>query len=493
MGRVMKRGAGILMHISSLPSPYGIGTFGKAAYEFADRLAEAGQTYWQVLPVGPTGYGDSPYQSFSSFAGNPYFIDIDMLIKDGFLKKDDVDRHDFGSDPGFVDYGRVFENRFRLLEAAYKKSSDTEEFNQFCMENQWWLDDYALFMALKERFNNRSWLEWNYDIRMMELEAVEHYKELLKERLDFWRFCQFQFFSQWKRLKDYVNRKGILIMGDIPIYAALDSADVWANSRLFQLDGKKRPVCVAGVPPDSFSSKGQLWGAPLYNWEGMEKDGFAWWKSRIKHCAGIYDALRIDHFIGISRYYSIPAGNKDAACGEWKDGPGRKLTNVFDEAAGDKIIIAEDLGMRHPSVVQLLKETGYLGMRVMLFGFDGNPDNEHLSKNFKDNMVAYGGTHDNETIVGAFKNSSNDEIRYVLEYLNISAKEQIPWAMIETAYASPARVVIFQMQDILELDNSARMNTPSTLEGNWCWRMRRGQFTRDRIERLRKLTEKYGR
>ena len=493
MSTAMKRGAGILMHISSLPSPYGIGSLGECAYEFADHLAEAGQTYWQVLPVGPTSYGDSPYQSFSSFAGNPYFIDIDMLIKDGLLNKGEVEQYDFGSDPGCVDYGRLFENRFRLLEAAYKKSGHTEEYKQFCMENQWWLEDYALFMSLKERFNGRSWLDWEKDIKSREPEAVERYKDLLKERIGFWGFCQFQFYSQWKRLKSYVNEKGILIIGDIPIYVAMDSADVWVNSSLFQMDEKKRPVSVAGVPPDVFSSTGQLWGNPLYDWERMEKDGFAWWRSRIKHCAEIYDAVRIDHFIGISRYYSIPEGSQNAISGEWKEGPGRKLTDVFDEAIGSKSIIAEDLGVLHPSVVQLLEETGYPGMKVMLFGFDGDPDNDHLSKNFKENMIVYGGTHDNETIAGAFKDSSYDEIKYVLEYLQISTKEQIPWAMIEAAYASPAIVAIFQMQDILELDNSARMNTPSTLGGNWCWRMKKGQFTQERIEKLKALVEKYNR
>jgi 4-alpha-glucanotransferase len=387
----------------------------------------------------------------------------------------------------------MFKNRFRLLEAAYKRSGNTAEFKQFCRENQWWLDDYALFMSLKEHFGSREWLAWDEDIRIRKPEAVEHYKKLLKERLGFWRFCQFQFYSQWGRLKSYANEKGIHIIGDIPIYVAMDSSDVWVNTGLFQLDERRRPTCVSGVPPDAFSDTGQLWGNPLYNWGSMEKDGFAWWRSRIKHCGEIYDAVRIDHFIGISRYYTIPAGSDTAICGEWKEGPGRKLTEAIDEAIGSKSIIAEDLGVLHPSVVQLLRETGYPGMKVMLFGFDGNPDNEHLPGNFKDNMIAYGGTHDNATIAGTFKDCSYEEIGYVMNYLQISTREQIPWAMLEALYASPARAAIFQMQDILQLDNRARMNTPSTLGGNWCWRMEKGQFTPEHREKLRTLAERYNR
>lgn len=492
------RGAGILLPITSLPSCYGIGTLGKPAFEFINFLKSAGQKYWQVLPVGPTSYGDSPYQSFSAFAGNPYFIDFDILIAEGLLTKEEVSAFDWGTDPENVDYAKQFQSRFPILRKAFRRSkhSDKEEYKIFCEKNAFWLPNYSLYMALKFYFDNHEWLLWPEDIRFYKPQAVQHYEEKLKEEIDFWKFCQFKFFEQWEALKNYANENGIQIIGDIPIYVALDSADVWASADLFQLDENRHPTKVAGVPPDAFSTTGQLWGNPLYNWQVMEQDGFAWWKRRMEFSAKLYDVIRIDHFIGVVQYYAIPAGDDTAENGSWQEGPGKKLTDAINQAIGDAKVIAEDLGVAVPKVTKLLQKNGYPGMKIIQFAFDGNPENWHLPYLYTANMVVYGGTHDNDTLVGFYQSRKRKELKFIMDYLNVKHKKEIPWAIVRTLYQSTADTVIFQVQDVLELPNSARINVPSTIGTNWLWRMTEGQMEELQTKvskKLRRLTQLYGR
>ncbi len=488
----LSRGAGILLPVSSLPSPYGIGSFGRSAYEFVDFLRGAGQCYWQVLPMGPTGYGDSPYQSFSAFAGNPYFIDLPTLHEQGLLTDEEL--HSAVTCDTKVDYEKMYRTRFSLLRIAATRFSKADpDFLAFANQEEEWLDDYALYMSIKKSFDEKPWTEWDKDIRLRDMAAMKRYRELLNDDVFFWKFCQFQFFKQWTNLKQYANDNGVLIIGDIPIYVAADSADVWKEPQLFELDEEGFPVSVAGVPPDCFSAEGQRWGNPLYRYDVMEKDGFSWWKRRMSHCARLYDVIRIDHFIGISRYYAIPAESRSAAQGEWRIGPGEKLTGALESVLNGSKILAEDLGILHPSVKELLRKTGYPGMRVLLFAFDGNPHNAYLSHNYCENTIVYGGTHDNETIVGYCEHVEGYERYFLLEYLGIEDVKDVPVALIRMAYQSVADVVIFQMQDILQLNNDARMNTPSTLGGNWEWRLTAEQLKNAPAGQLRHFTDIYGR
>lgn len=487
------RGAGVLLPISALPSPFGIGTLGDAAFAFADFLAAAGQRYWQVLPVGPTSFGDSPYQSFSAFAGNPYFIDPARLMAAGLLTEEEVNA---AREPvETVAYDRLFDTRFSLLRRAFERFSPTDDYHAFCREQAHWLPDYALFTALKTHFGQRPWSEWDTDIRLREPSAVARYTAALAEDIAFVQFCQYEFWKQWQALKAYVNAAGIRLIGDIPIYVAPDSADVWANRAQFQLDADGYPTAVAGVPPDAFSADGQRWGNPLYDWDVMAEDGFSWWRQRMQHSAALFDAVRIDHFIGIARYYAIPADCDTAIEGEWRQGPGRLLTNVIDEVAKetDTAVLAEDLGVLHRQVKTLLRQTGYPGMSVLLFGFDGNPENPHLPHNFPKNRAVYGGTHDNDTIIGYCKRAGRKEISYMMRYLGVKRRSAIPMALLRVAYQSVADVAIFQMQDLLALDNTARMNTPSTVGGNWQWRMPPDAADDALAAQLRDFTILYGR
>lgn len=485
MDRRLKRGAGILLPISSLPSPYGIGTFGRAAYEFADKLKRAGQTYWQVLPIGPTSYGDSPYQSFSTFAGNPYFIDLDMLAEEGILDKKDLAAIDWGYSEDDIDYSKIYENRFKVLKEAFLKTKECEskEYSQFIAQNKDWIEDYALFMSCKEHFGQKEWLLWDEDIKMRKPSAIKKYSELLEEQTGFWKYVQFKFYSQWNKLKKFVNSKGIKIIGDIPIYVALDSSDVWANPGQYQLDENLMPVDVAGCPPDIFSSYGQKWGNPLYNWEVMEEDGFTWWKRRMKSAAGMYDVIRIDHFIGMAKYYAIPVDGVPAE-GEYRLGPGSKLTDAIDEAIGDAQIIAEDLGVAMPEAKKLLSETGYPGMKVLEFAFDGSSSNEYLPHNYDKNCVVYTGTHDNETLSGYLGTLHGKGYNYLKAYTGGRSNEELAIKVIQLAYGSVADTAVLQMQDILFKDNSARMNLPSTIGQNWRWRLKKGEFTQREAEKL---------
>lgn len=493
--RALKRGAGLLLPISSLPSPYGIGTLGKEAYKFVDYLVEAGQKYWQVLPVGPTSYGDSPYQSFSAFAGNPYFIDLDYLVEEGLITKAQIKKFPWGDNVEYIDYATVYGSRFQILRMAFNNSTyaETKEYAQFEKDNEYWLDDYSLYMAVKFKFDNQEWSKWDYDIKARQPEAIDRYKEELKDDIAFWKFCQFKFFEQWNKLRVYANESGIEIIGDIPIYVAMDSADVWAHKDLFELDEDFEQINVAGVPPDAFSEDGQLWGNPLYNWNRMEECDFEWWKQRMASNSKIYDYIRIDHFIGVVNYYSIEAGCENAKEGVWRQGPGKKLTDAIDSAIGDAKIIAEDLGIVSPAVRELLAETGYPGMNIIEFAFDGGPTNSHLPHNYKPNSLVYGGTHDNETVVGYFSSRSAADLKYAYKYLGVTKKSEIPAAVLRAAYASVAAIAIFQVQDILELGNEARMNTPSTVGDNWKWRMLKGSLTKKKAKELKELAEFYAR
>ena len=497
MNKALERGAGILLPISSLPSPYGIGTMGKDAYEFVDMLKRAGQKYWQVLPIGPTSFGDSPYQSFSAFAGNPYFIDLDTLIEEGLLTKEEVESYKWADSDDEIDYARIYRQRFEVLRKAFGRSEhkDSRGYADFIEKNEQWIDDYALYMAIKADHNNREWLAWEPAIKKRKPEAMAAYREKLGEDVEFYKFLQFKFYEQWMPLKEYANRNGISIIGDIPIYVALDSADVWANTDQFQLSGSLAPAVVAGCPPDMFSSYGQKWGNPIYDWDVMEKDDFAWWKKRIAASAKLYDVIRIDHFIGIVRYYSIPA-NGEPKNGYYRQGPGKKLIDAIDSAIGSSKVIAEDLGVVVPEVQKLVKESGYPGMKVLEFAFDGNTANEYLPHNHAKNYVAYIGTHDNDMLKSYISGQSEELQEYMMKYLMADSLDDVAEKMIHALYMSSADTVILQMQDILGKDNSARMNYPSTLGGNWKWRLTKGatwEFTQEHIDKLRDLTRLYGR
>jgi len=491
---VINRAAGILLPVSSLPSPYGIGAMGQAAYDFVDFLHAAGQRYWQVLPIGPTGFGDSPYQSFSAFAGNPYFIDIDTLAGRGLLTPDEIKAGDASGDEKFVDYEKVYFKRFPLLKQAFARfNPGNADFTAFCAAESSWLDEYADYMAIKEHFGQRDFQSWDDDIRLYKHEALLHYRQLLTRERQFWQFCQFEFFRQWSALKSYANASGVLLIGDIPIYVSSDGADVWANRGLFQMDADGRPDFIAGVPPDYFSATGQRWGNPLYNWQAMEADGFGWWKRRILACSKLFDVIRIDHFIGIARYYSIASTCETAVDGEWKQGPGEKLLAAINEAVGDARIIAEDLGVLHPSVKELLAKSGYPGMKVLLFAADGSEGNPHIPYGYDRNTTVYVGTHDNDTVAGFCKKHKLKDLRFFMDYFGAAGKQQLPTALIKGAFGSVADTAVVQLQDWLELDNAARTNTPSTIGTNWMWRVTREQLTQRLAKRIKSVTALYGR
>ncbi len=483
------------MPISSLPSNYGIGTFGKAAYQFADFLKAAGQKYWQILPLVPTSYGDSPYAGFSTFAGNPYFIDLDMLIKDGLLKKEEVESRNWGSNARYIDYGLIYENRFEVLRIAKKRGYEKKKkhINAFVEENPW-VENYALFMALKNCFSQKCWIEWpDEGIRMHQKAAVDRYTALLREDIEFFTFVQYLFFTQWNKLKKYINGLGIKIIGDLPIYVALDSADVWSEAKFFELDEKNYPVEVAGVPPDYFSEDGQLWGNPVYDWETMEQDGFNWWLRRIEGASKLYDVIRIDHFRGFDEYWTVKYGATTAKGGMWKKGPGMKLVGLFNERFPDIDFIAEDLGQPSPTVVQLLKDSNWPGMKVLEFAFDSDSDNPYQPHNYDTNCICYTGTHDNATIIEWFDTANRDTIQNVKDYFGINAKEGFNWGVIRGGMGSVAKLFIAQMQDYLSLGTDHRINLPGTSMGNWQWRMLESEFHEELSEKIYEMTFRYGR
>lgn len=488
---------GMLLPIASLPSPYGIGGFSKEAYEFIDLLEETGQKLWQILPLGPTSYGDSPYQSFSTFAGNPYFIDLDTLAEKGWLTKEACEASDYGDNESYIDYGRIYNSRFVLLKQAFLNSDilSDEKFTEFCKDNQHWLPDYALYMALKNQNDGKSWIEWEEEIRLRKPEAVECYKRELEEECNFYEFLQYEFHEQWTKVKEYAHEKGIQIVGDVPIYVAFDSADTWANPELFQLDEKNLPLGVAGCPPDAFSATGQLWGNPLYNWAYHKKTGYDWWLKRIAYCFDLYDIVRIDHFRGFDEYYSIPYGDETAVNGHWEKGPGMDLFNTVKEKLGELDIIAEDLGFLTESVFQLLKDSGYPGMKVLQFAFDPSEDSDYLTYKYQRNCVVYTGTHDNDTTAGWFEKLSDGDKEVALRYMNsfYTPKEEQHWDLIALAMRSTADTCIIPVQDFLGLGSEARINMPSTLGDNWKWRMTKGAFSEELKEKICRMTKLYGR
>ena len=489
----MKRASGILLPVASLPSKYGIGCFSKEAYAFIDKLVEAGQSYWQILPLSPTSYGDSPYQSFSSFAGNPYFIDPDALVEEGVLTEEECESFDFGSNPVQIDYEKQYRQRFLLLRFAYERSNIAQnpDFIRFMEQNADWLEDYALFMAVKQRFGGAAWSEWAEDIKKRWSFALDYYRRECYFDIEFYKYLQFVFQKQWSRLKRYANEKGIRIIGDIPIYVAFDSSDAWAHPEMFQFDGEYCPTAVAGCPPDAFAETGQLWGNPLYRWEYHRQTGYQWWCRRMEHCFSLYDVVRIDHFRGFDEYYSIPWGDETAEHGHWEKGPGMELFWALRARLGEQEIIAEDLGFLTESVMRLLEESGYPGMKVLEFAFDPREKSDYLPHSYHKNCVVYTGTHDNETLVQWYKGLDDESRAFAEEYMDNAAtpdKEKY-WDFVRMAMLSVADTCVIPVQDYLGLDKEARINKPSTLGGNWLWRMSEGMLTEEVIEKIRRLTE----
>ena len=492
----MKRSAGVLMPIFSLPSPYGIGAMGQAARDFVTFLKAGGQSYWQLLPVGQTSYGDSPYQSFSSFAGNPYFIDLDDLAADGLLEPAEYQNLDWGGAPRRVDYALLYETRYPVLRRAVKRllAAPPADYSPFLEENAVWLDNYALFMALKGENGGKAWSLWPEDERLRRPDALAAAEKRLADELDFWRGVQYLFFRQWDALKALANANGISIIGDLPIYVALDSADVWADPKQFQLDKELNPVEVAGCPPDAFTADGQLWGNPLFDWEGMKADGYSWWLRRIGFQFRLFDMLRIDHFRGFDEYYAIPFGDKTARNGRWKPGPGLDFFKAVNKALGKREIIAEDLGFLTDTVRKLLRDTKFPGMKVIEFAFDPvNRDSEYLPHRYQRNCVVYAGTHDNETIEGWLANASPAVRGYAKRYFQLTRREGWAWGVMRGAWGSVADLAVMQMQDLLSIGTEGRINVPSTLGGNWQWRMLPGEADGRLAQRLLRSTQLYNR
>lgn len=490
------RKSGILMHISSLPGPYGIGSMGKASYDFVDFLVSAGQSYWQILPLNPTGYGDSPYQSFSTFAGNHYLIDLDTLADQGLLTSEELGSVDWSSSEGRVDFGLLYNQRSRLLKLAHGRFRETAEYRDFVRDNSLWLEDYALFMAIKAHFRGRDWQSWSVSLLMRLAPVMEAYREELKESIRFQYFLQYEFFRQWKALRRYANEKGIKIIGDVPIYVPLDSADVWANPELFQLDPSRRPTAVAGCPPDSFSADGQLWGNPIYDWDKMHAERYHWWVRRMKAAAKMYDVVRFDHFRGFESYWSVPAGAKTAAAGQWRKGPGMDFVGAIKRALPDLPIIAEDLGFVTEEVKELLRDSGYPGMKVMEFAFDTREPSarDYLPHRYSVNSVVYSGTHDNLTLKQWFDEAAPADVQSAYAYLGLNESEGPIWGMIRGAMGSVSKLCIIQMQDYLEIGGEGRMNHPGTLtSANWTWRAAPGFASDTLAEKIRTVTERYDR
>ena len=488
------RKSGILMHITSLPSAYGTGTLGKCAYEFVDFLKAAGQTYWQVLPLNPTGYGDSPYQAFSTVAGNHYLIDLDMLIQEGLLKQEEVDAVSWSSDQSRVDYGCLYENRCKVLRLAYKRFMPNDKYHAFLAENAHWLEDYALFMTLKEKHHGAPWQNWPASVMMRIPAVLKCLAGELQENIQFHYFLQYQFFRQWNSIRSYANENGIKIIGDVPIYVPLDSVDVWSDPKMFQLDGNGYPTAVAGCPPDSFSEEGQLWGNPLYDWKRMKDTGYDWWIRRLSAAARMYDVVRLDHFRGFESYWAVPAGEKNAKNGVWMPGPGMDYIRAIQEALPALDFIAEDLGYVTPEVRQLQEESGYPGMKVLQFAFDSREEADYRPHTYPENSVCYTGTHDNLTLLQWFEDAAAEDVAWAKAYLGLHEEEGFVWGMIRGAMSSVSRLCVIQMQDYLELGASARMNFPGTLtSANWTWRAETDYINDHLTKRIYEMTRLYAR
>ena len=486
------RASGILMPVFSLPGPFGIGTLGKEAFAFVDFLADAKQTYWQILPIGPTGYGDSPYQSFSAFAGNPYFIDYRLLADVGLLTADEVPA---ARPVGPIDYGALYNERPVILKKAADRllAAPSPAYEAFCEAQSFWLEDYALFMAVKAEQGQAGLADWPDDLRCRKPEAIAAAKQRLADAVDYYKAVQFFFYTQWNALKAYANGKGVRLVGDIPIYVSPDSSDLWTHPELFQTDGQMHLTQVAGCPPDAFSATGQLWGNPLFRWDVMKKDSYSWWTKRISAMAKLYDIVRIDHFRGFDSFYAIPAKDDTAKNGVWKDGPGMDLFNVLEKKLGKLPIIVEDLGFLTPSVKKLLKDSGFPGMKVIQFAFDSREDSDYLPHNYPQHCVVYTGTHDNDTVMGWMKTAPKDCVRFAKDYLNLTKEEGYNWGMMRAAWSSVADMAIVPMQDLLGLDSKARINIPSTTGGNWQWRATPEQIDNKLAKKLHKCMQMYAR
>jgi len=488
------RKSGILMHITSLPGPYGIGTMGKCAYDFVDFLHSAGQSYWQILPLSPTGYGDSPYQAFSAFAGNHYLIDLDMLQEQGLLTQEEIDGVQWSSSQERVDFGQMYACRSPLLRKAFRRFEDRSALNSFVTENAQWLEDYALFMALKEAFHGRDWQNWSLSLLMRMPAVLESYRRELKEEIQFHYFLQYMFFRQWDALRQYAGSKGIRIIGDVPIYVPLDSADVWANPEIFLLDAARRPQRVAGCPPDSFSQEGQRWGNPLYNWQVMHNTGYGWWIRRLKAASRMYDVIRLDHFRGFESYWSIPAEDPNAVNGRWEKGPGMEFIHAVQQALPGLSFIAEDLGFVTPQVRKLQEDSGYPGMKVIQFAFDSREVGDYMPHSYTENSVCYSGTHDNLTLAQWLQEAAPEDVAAARAYLGLNQQEGQVKGMIRGCMSSVSKLCVVQMQDYLELGGEARMNFPGTLSAdNWTWWAKPGSFTPALANSIREITQRYSR
>ena len=498
---MFKRSSGILLHISSLGGDGGVGTFGREAYEFVDFLKKSGQKLWQILPLGTTSYGDSPYQSFSAFAGNPYFIDLEELIERGGLERQEVKGADLGDNREYIDYEKLYKNKLKLLKKAYLNEGENflKEIEECKKKHVYWIDDYALFMALKDKNNGVEWTKWVKEEKFAHINTLKKYRIELKDKIDYYIYLQYLFYTQWEKLKKYANKNGVKIIGDLPIFISGDSADAWLKTELFLFDEKKNIKVVAGCPPDAFSSTGQLWGNPLYNWKIMRRRGYSWWIERMRAAFELYDMVRIDHFRGFEAYWEIPANASTARPGRWVKGPGIEVFKAIKRDLGDLPIIAEDLGFLTKGVRKLLKDSGYPGMKILEFAFDSREESDYLPHKYPKNSVAYTGTHDNETVVGWYENVVKDDREHAEKYLKKYLKlkkikpEKINDIFIEAIWRSDSDMTIAQMQDFLGLDNRARMNIPSTLGNNWKWRLKGDELNDKLAKKIKEMTVKYGR
>ena len=495
------RKSGILMHITSLPGKYGIGTMGKSAFDFVDFLYKSGQQSWQILPLTPTGYGDSPYQSNSAYAGNPYLIDLDLLIEEGLLKREEVEDRDWCLSETRVDFGRQYNNKLAVLRLAYARFEDSADFEAFQTEQAEWLPDFALFMALKGENSSAAWYTWEEDLKFRSPAALAAARERLADEIRFYCFVQYLFYKQWNALLAYAHAKGIEIIGDVPIYVPYDSVEVWCESDLFQLDKKTlTPTAIAGCPPDAFSEDGQLWGNPLYNWNLMKRRKFDWWVRRMAAASKLYDVIRLDHFRGFEAYWSVPYGDKTAKGGKWIKGPDMSFVRALKTHLPGVQFIAEDLGTLTQEVLDLRDKSEYPGMKVLGFAFDGCQENEYLPHNYPVNSVCYTGTHDNMTTLQWFHTASYEALDYIVEYMGLEdvadkmTQKELVWSVIKMAMASVSERCIVQMQDFLTIGEEGRMNFPGTMTtNNWTWRADAGFASDELAQRIAAMTERYGR
>ena len=481
------------MHITSLPGAYGVGSMGKNAFDFIDFLYEAGQKCWQILPLTPTGYGDSPYQSCSAFAGNPYLIDFSLLIEQGLLTREQLAKFPWGEDEERVDFFLQYQNKLSALRLAFAAFTDWEALDAFCLQNSNWLSNYALYMALKAENGNKPWYQWPQEEKFRQPEALYQARTRLKEEIRFYSFVQYLFFTQWENILNYAHGKGISIIGDVPIYVPLDSCDVWAEPELFQLDSELKPTKVAGVPPDAFSADGQLWGNPLYRWDILKKDNYRWWIRRLQQAAKLYDVVRLDHFRAFEAYWAVPYGAATAKDGTWEKGPGIDFFRTVQKQLPDLQMIAEDLGFLTQAVFDLRDETGLPGMRVLQFAFDSREPSLYLPHTYIENTVCYTGTHDNMTLCQYLKEAAPEVLAYATEYMGLNEKEGLAQGVIRTALSGVSKLCILQMQDFLDLGAEARMNFPGTMGNNWTWRAKQACFTPELARKIRHMTRLYGR